>query len=151
LQPRRAEHRLGRHLRRRRLPGSLDGRGQWPRRHRRQRRRYGRLGHERRRHGRLGHEHRRRYGRLGDELRRSKLRTRDLAAFMSAGSTDTTRWTAQPAAAKRYVIVVIAAGATALGTALPFAFARPPWFLALLAASCVTSSWKVNLPIPLGS
>jgi len=64
---------------------------------------------------------------------------------------DGERWASQPAAAKQYVTLVTAAGTAAFGVALPFAFTRPPLFLVLLAASCVTSAWKINLPIPLAS
>ena len=66
-------------------------------------------------------------------------------------ASDSAQWFAQPAAAKRYVVVVSLAGAIAFGAALPFAFTRPSLFVALLAASCVTSVWKINLPIPLAS
>jgi len=69
---------------------------------------------------------------------------------MSA-SADNTQWAAQPAAAKRYVAVVTAAGVAVLGAALPFALTRPALFVGLLATSCITSSWKVNLPIPLAN
>jgi signal transduction histidine kinase len=70
---------------------------------------------------------------------------------MAASASDSTRWSGQPAAARRYVAVVTAAGSIALGIAFPSAFARPWMFLALLGASCITSSWKITLPIPLAS
>src|SRR5260370_2527514 len=66
-------------------------------------------------------------------------------------SADAGQGAAQPAAAKRFVILVTVAGAIALGASLPLAFPRPALFFVLLAASCVTSAWKINLPIPLAS
>jgi signal transduction histidine kinase/CheY-like chemotaxis protein len=69
----------------------------------------------------------------------------------SMASTDAAQWAAQPAAAKRFVVLVTVAGAIALGGSLPLSFPRSALFLVLLAASCVTSAWKINLPIPLAS
>ena len=54
-------------------------------------------------------------------------------------------------AAKAYVAIVIASGAMLLAAYFPREL--PPLGLVafLLAASCVTSTWKINLPIPLVS
>jgi len=55
------------------------------------------------------------------------------------------------AAARAYVATVIVAGCAAVVAAFPHT--PPPWglFLFALAAACVTSAWKINLPIPLSS
>ena len=60
-------------------------------------------------------------------------------------------WRALPAAAQLYVITVIVLGAAALAVFLPFAFPRPVAFSVLLVLTCLTSVWKVTLPIPLAS
>jgi signal transduction histidine kinase/ActR/RegA family two-component response regulator len=52
---------------------------------------------------------------------------------------------------KLYVGAVIVAGAAAIVASVPRDVPRPELFLFLLLASCVTSAWKVNLPIPLAS
>jgi PAS domain S-box-containing protein len=56
-------------------------------------------------------------------------------------------WRALPPAARRYVATVIVLGAAALVAFFPLTFPRPALFAVLLVASCVTSVWKVNLPI----
>jgi PAS domain S-box-containing protein len=50
-----------------------------------------------------------------------------------------------------YVGIVIAAGAAALVAFFPLTFPRPLLFVLLLLAACLTSVWKVNLPISLAS
>ena len=60
-------------------------------------------------------------------------------------------WRAQPRAARIYVSAVTVAGAIALGAAAPQAVPDPALFLFLLITVCVTSAWKVNLPISLSS
>ena len=50
-----------------------------------------------------------------------------------------------------YVGLVIATGAAVSVTFLPREYPDPGLFFFLLLASCVTSAWKVNLPIPLAS
>ena len=64
-----------------------------------------------------------------------------------------TRWkTALPSlAARAYVAAVILAGAAALVLSFPTELRHPSWFAGLLLLSCVTSIWKVNLPIALVS
>jgi len=54
-------------------------------------------------------------------------------------------------AARAYVAAVVIAGATALVALFPDQLPNPPLFGGLLLLSCVTSIWKVNLPIPLAS
>ncbi len=56
-----------------------------------------------------------------------------------------------PPAARAYVWLVIASGAATLVAFFPHAFPDPGLFFFLLLAACVTSAWKVNLPIPLTS
>jgi signal transduction histidine kinase len=60
-------------------------------------------------------------------------------------------WRAQPAAAKAYVSIVMIAGALTLGASAPKSIPDPALFLFLLLTVCVTSAWKVNLPIALSS
>ena len=60
-------------------------------------------------------------------------------------------WSALPRAAQPYVVAVIVAGAAALAMLLPVTFPRPVAFAVLLALTCLTSVWKVTLPIPLTS
>ncbi len=61
------------------------------------------------------------------------------------------RWGTLPAAARLYVAAVIGAGAGALIASCPRSFPHPVLFTVLLAFSCVTSTWKVNLPIPVAN
>jgi len=58
-------------------------------------------------------------------------------------------WSAQPLAARQYVAVIIAIGSAALIASVPTTYPRPFLFVALLVVACLTSVWKVNLPIPL--
>ena len=60
-------------------------------------------------------------------------------------------WTQLPRIAQAYVLVVAVAGAYALAYAFPRTFPEPFLFLGLLIASCLTSIWKVTLPLPLTS
>src|SRR5687767_5996709 len=73
------------------------------------------------------------------------------ARFVPRAATDPLGWRALPVAAQWYVAFVIVAGLLILGTSFP----APPdqlWlFVGLLAFSCITSAWKVNLPLPLSS
>ena len=60
-------------------------------------------------------------------------------------------WYEQRRAVRLFVGAVIAAGAVTLVVLFPISYPRPLLFAALLALACVTSSWKVNLPIALSS
>jgi PAS domain S-box-containing protein len=62
-----------------------------------------------------------------------------------------TDWRAQPLPVQLYVAAVIGGGATALVWWFPPAFPRPALFAVMLVAACLTSLWKINLPIPLAS
>jgi signal transduction histidine kinase/ActR/RegA family two-component response regulator len=61
------------------------------------------------------------------------------------------RWISLPHAARLYVAAVIGIGACAFVAFFPPSIPRPLLFITLLAASCATSIWKVNLPIALTS
>jgi hypothetical protein len=58
-------------------------------------------------------------------------------------------WRALPLVARVYVAIVIAAGAGLAATFLPERIDRPGLFGMLLAFAFLSSSWKVNLPLPL--
>jgi PAS domain S-box-containing protein len=60
-------------------------------------------------------------------------------------------WQALPRGAQVYVASVIAAGAFLVAAFFPLDFPHPVAFVLLLATSCLTSAWKVNLPLPLSS
>jgi signal transduction histidine kinase/CheY-like chemotaxis protein len=60
-------------------------------------------------------------------------------------------WRQLSPAAQVYVVAVIAAGAYSILAFLPQSFPHPYLFAFLLITSCLTSVWKVNLPIPLAS
>jgi signal transduction histidine kinase/CheY-like chemotaxis protein len=65
-------------------------------------------------------------------------------------STDL-RWASLSARTRLYVAVVIAGGLSAFAGFLPLRFPEPILFSVLIALTCLTSAWKVNLPIPLAS
>jgi signal transduction histidine kinase/CheY-like chemotaxis protein len=58
-------------------------------------------------------------------------------------------WSALPTVAKVYVALVIVVGGAGLLLSFPVEYPQPGLFAILLFAACVTSVWKVNLPIPL--
>ncbi len=64
---------------------------------------------------------------------------------------DALSWERLPRWAQLYVGIVIVAGAAALVASVPLTVPRPGLFGLLVLLSCVTSVWKVNLPIPLAS
>src|SRR5688572_21904140 len=64
---------------------------------------------------------------------------------------DATTWRALPRPAQLYVALVIAAGAALTVLQFPTVVPDPVLFAALLALSCVTSAWKVTLPLSLSS
>src|SRR4029077_7032669 len=65
--------------------------------------------------------------------------------------SDRLEWRAQPRSAQLYVVAVIAVGVCAVIALFPRVWPPAVMFAVLVSASCVTSIWKVNLPIPLGS
>ena len=64
---------------------------------------------------------------------------------------DITSWAALPRTAQVYVALVIALGVGVLATFFPATVTDRWLFGTLLLLSCVTSSWKVNLPLALTS
>jgi signal transduction histidine kinase len=60
-------------------------------------------------------------------------------------------WSALSRAAQAYVALVMLLGGYAVVAFFPRTLADPLLFAFLLVAACVTSVWKVNLPIPLTS
>ena len=61
------------------------------------------------------------------------------------------RFAALPVAARVYVAGVFIAGAVAAATFLPTHINRPILFSVLLVVGYLTSTWKVNLPLPLAN
>src|SRR4051812_3707917 len=122
------------------------------------RRRHRRLGHDRRRrHRGLGHDGRRRHRGVGHELRGSGVHAspvETLGSPLSRRSTDSTSapedrlsWAALPMPAQLYVAGVMIGGASAFVAFVPRTFPHPALFVVALLAACLTSLWKVNLPI----
>jgi PAS domain S-box-containing protein len=66
-------------------------------------------------------------------------------------TSDRLGWQTQPWAARVYVAAVILAGVCGTVAFFPRQWPPPMVFAVLVAASCLTSAWKVNLPIPLSS
>ncbi|HEY6362287.1 MAG TPA: ATP-binding protein [Vicinamibacterales bacterium] len=60
-------------------------------------------------------------------------------------------WCTLPRIAQLYVTATVMAGAVALIALFPLTWPDPVLFPLLVIASCLTSTWKVNLPIPLAS
>ena len=63
-------------------------------------------------------------------------------------ATPLNRWRALPVAARIYVAAVTVAGIAAAVAFVPRTLADPLLFGALLVFACLTSAWKVTLPIP---
>jgi signal transduction histidine kinase/CheY-like chemotaxis protein len=83
---------------------------------------------------------------MGDELQPDGLRPSDLGEPVSTARHGLSWW-ALPRVAQLYVAAVIASGAYVFTLFFPTAYPEPVLFVALLAAACVTSTWKVTLPI----
>jgi signal transduction histidine kinase/CheY-like chemotaxis protein len=77
--------------------------------------------------------------RLGIILRR--------AAGLVPSADEELAWTALPLKAQLYVAAVMVAGAAAIIAFFPRTFAEPGLLVLLIASACITSLWKVNLPI----
>jgi signal transduction histidine kinase/ActR/RegA family two-component response regulator len=60
-------------------------------------------------------------------------------------------WDDLPLTAKLYVAVVSIAGMAALAEWFPRSFPQPGLFVVLIIVACLTSAWKVNLPIPIAN
>jgi signal transduction histidine kinase/CheY-like chemotaxis protein len=67
------------------------------------------------------------------------------------GSSQSLAWGTLSTAAQLYVLTVLAAGTAAALAWFPTGAPQPLLFVLLVIASCLTSLWKVNLPIPLAS
>jgi PAS domain S-box-containing protein len=74
---------------------------------------------------------------------------RYVAGGSSAG--DSASYWALPAPARTYVAAIIAGGILVTAWFVPTRIADPLAFAALTALSCLTSTWKVLLPLPLSS
>ena len=70
---------------------------------------------------------------------------------MTIAANSELEWGAQPVPARLHVVATIAAGALVLAAASPTTLPQPALFLFLLLTVCVTSAWKVNLPISVAS
>ncbi len=64
---------------------------------------------------------------------------------------DESSWRSLPSAAQLYVAVVIAVGVVMSAAFFPRTFTHPVLFAGVLALSCLTSAWKVNLPLSLSN
>src|SRR5439155_6329912 len=60
-------------------------------------------------------------------------------------------WRGLPRGVRSYVGAVIIVGAFGVALSFPNAWPHPWLFAAMIGASCVTSTWKVNLPISVSS
>jgi signal transduction histidine kinase len=74
----------------------------------------------------------------------------DAANTLEVVSADLT-WRSLSRATRIYLAVVIVGGVSTLGVLFPRTLPEPILFTALIVLTCVTSVWKVNLPIPLTS
>ena len=103
---------------------------------------------------------------MGDGLHRSELHASHLGQAVTIASAaaqsvavahehDRGRraltWAQLSATARLYVVAVVLAGASAIIAWFPASIPQPWLFAFLLATSCLTSLWKINLPIPLAS
>jgi PAS domain S-box-containing protein len=70
---------------------------------------------------------------------------------ITTAAPDRLEWQALPRTAQLYVVAVIAAGVGAVIVFFPREWPPVVMFAALVIASCLTSIWKVNLPMPLSS
>jgi signal transduction histidine kinase/ActR/RegA family two-component response regulator len=66
-------------------------------------------------------------------------------------ASDPLAWHALPRIAQVFVSAIILAGTAALIASLPRTYPDPVLFASLLALACVTSAWKVTLPMSLSS
>jgi PAS domain S-box-containing protein len=66
-------------------------------------------------------------------------------------STAKLEWSALPRGAQLYVATVILVAACGVAVSFPTSWPHPWLFAVLIATSCLTSTWKVNLPISVAS
>ena len=69
----------------------------------------------------------------------------------AGGRRESLEWRSLPRIAQVYVAAVTVAGVWTFVEFFPRTFADPALFATLLIVGCLTSVWKVNLPIPLAS
>src|SRR4029453_14970186 len=83
------------------------------------------------------------------------LETREMATGMDsapgASQSGGLAWRPLPLAAELYVAVVSVLGFSQFALLFPQTYPRPLLFGILVLTSCLTSAWKVNLPITLVS
>src|SRR5688500_18715284 len=77
------------------------------------------------------------------------MTTSSAVAHVESGYSRPEALAVQPLAARIYIGAVIALGTILLIASFPTALPRPAVFLTLVLASCITSLWKVTLPLPL--
>ncbi len=90
----------------------------------------------------------------GDALCEAHIRHADSTVAVrttTSPSPDRLEWQRLPRTVQLYVGAVVIAGACAVVVYLPRHWPPLGLFAALVLASCLTSMWKVNLPIPLSS
>jgi signal transduction histidine kinase/ActR/RegA family two-component response regulator len=85
---------------------------------------------------------------VGNDVPRFELQSH-LDPPMSTPKRVDFAWSALPAVARVYVAAVIAVGAAGFVLFFPNVWPQPDLFVFLLLAACLTSVWKVNLPISL--
>jgi signal transduction histidine kinase/ActR/RegA family two-component response regulator len=73
------------------------------------------------------------------------------SARASRRAPDPLAWHTLPRSAKAYVGAVLVAGTAGLVVSLPRTYPEPILFAFLLILACVTSAWKVTLPLSLAS
>jgi signal transduction histidine kinase/ActR/RegA family two-component response regulator len=78
-------------------------------------------------------------------------RLEDVAIDQPAAPRPDLRWQALPVAARIYIAVVTVIGVVSFVALVPRTYPQPMAFLLLLIFACLTSTWKVNLPISLAS
>src|SRR3989442_15846460 len=91
------------------------------------------------------------HARLATALFGMKPVVRPRAAVSATSRPDDLSWRTLPPAAQFFVAVVIAVGAGVFVAFFPLTYPRPWLYAALLVSACLTSVWKVNLPISLAS
>jgi signal transduction histidine kinase/ActR/RegA family two-component response regulator len=79
------------------------------------------------------------------------VRSTDTDGNRPGAATNDLTWSALPATTRAYLLAVMTGGASTLVAFFPDSFPQPLLFATLIVLACVTSVWKVNLPIALAS
>jgi signal transduction histidine kinase/ActR/RegA family two-component response regulator len=90
-------------------------------------------------------------GRVEQAVTASTMEVRAGAGYQVAGRQGPQSWVELSRTARLYISAVVAAGAGAVIAWFPTSLPEPGLFALLLITSCLTSLWKLNLPIPLAS